>query len=113
MPLFFFLKRNKLIQKAFIRKTKSKYWRTKPKFGIRLPHSVEEAYRIDKETGTDFWGKAIDKEMARVRVAFEKWNGGTTLDEAKKKLVGYQEIKTHIVFDVRLDGLVRKARLVA
>ena len=51
--------------------------------------------------------------MARVRVAFEKWHGGSTLDEAKKKLVGYQQITTHIVFDVKIDGLVRKARLVA
>jgi hypothetical protein len=25
------------------------------KYGIRLPKSVEEAYKIDNETGTDYW----------------------------------------------------------
>jgi hypothetical protein len=45
-------------------KVKSKYWRTTHKFGIRLPKTVEEAYRIDRETGPDFWRKAIKKEMS-------------------------------------------------
>jgi len=98
---------------AIIKKVKGKYWRTTHKFGIKLPHSVEEALKIDKENGNDFWTKAIEKEMARVRVAFKKWDGGTTADEARKKLVGYQFIKCHIVFDIKFDGLVRKARLVA
>ena len=83
--------------------------------GIRLPHSVEEALQIDEETGTDFWHKAIEKGMKNVRVAFERWDGGTK-EEARdgKKLVGYQEIGCHMVFDIKLDGLFRrKARLVA
>ena len=100
-------------RKKIIGKIKSKYWRTTHKFGIRLPHSIEEALRIDHKTNTDFWTKAIEKEMARVRVAFEKWQGGNTVEEAKSKLVGYQQIKAHMIFDVKLDGLVRKARLVA
>ena len=101
-------KRDKMVSKV-----KSKYWRTEQKFGIKLPHSVEEALRFDKETGTDYWQRAIEKEMARVRVAFEKWEGGETVDEARNKLVGYQFVDTHMVFDIRIDGLVRKARLVA
>ena len=43
-------KRNKIIAKV-----KSWYWKTTHKFGLRLPHSVEEALRIDKENGNDFW----------------------------------------------------------
>ena len=35
------------------------------------PHSVEEALRIDEETGTDFWRMAINKEMKNVMPAFE------------------------------------------
>ena len=101
-------RRNKIIKKV-----KGKYWRTTHKFGIKLPHSVEEAYKIDKENGNDFWTKAIEKEMARVRVAFAKWDGGTTPEEAKRKLVGLQFIKCHMVFDIKFDGLIRKARLVA
>jgi hypothetical protein len=52
-------KRNRIISKV-----KSRYWKTTHKFGIQLPHSVEEALQIDEETGTDFWGKAINKEMS-------------------------------------------------
>ena len=53
-------------------KVKSKYWRTSHKFGIRVPKAVKEAYEIDRETGTDFWAKAILKEMSNVRIAFQK-----------------------------------------
>jgi hypothetical protein len=38
-----------------ISKVKSRYWRTTPKFGIHLPHSMEEALKINEETGTDYW----------------------------------------------------------
>jgi hypothetical protein len=44
-------------------KVKSKYWSKTHKFGIEFPKSVAEALAIDKRTGTDFWRKAIDKEM--------------------------------------------------
>ena len=33
---------------GIISRVKSRYWRTSHKFGIALPHSVEEAYTIDK-----------------------------------------------------------------
>ena len=54
------------------------------KFGVELRHSVEEAYKIDKQNGNNYWQKAIEKEMSRVQVAFEKWVGGTIKEEAKK-----------------------------
>jgi hypothetical protein len=38
---------------------------------VRLPHSVQEALEIDKQTGTDFWWKAIQKEMSAVMSACE------------------------------------------
>jgi len=59
-------KRNQIIAKI-----KSRYWKTSHKFGIRLPHSVEEALRLDEETGTDYWRKAIEKEMRNVMPVFE------------------------------------------
>eukprot|EP00957_Ditylum_brightwellii_P140758 10722354-Ditylum_brightwellii.AAC.1 len=80
---------------------------------MRLPHSVKEAYKIDKHNGNDYWHHAIEKEMSWIRIAFETRKGGKTLEEAKKKLIGYQMINCHIVFDIKLDGLVQKARLVA
>ena len=59
-------------KERIINKVKSKYWRTTHKFGIEVPKSVEEAYEIDRSTGTNHWTKAIEKEMKNVRVAFEK-----------------------------------------
>ena len=38
-------KRNRIVAKV-----KSKYWRTTHKFGIRLPTSVDDTFRIDEQT---------------------------------------------------------------
>ena len=81
------------------------------KFGIKVPKSVEEAYRLDKESATDFWAKAIQKEMSRIREAMKLYDG--TLDEVRTKLVGYQMIRCHMIFDVKMEGLTRKACFVA
>ena len=66
---------------------------------------IKEALQIDKETGTDYWRKAIQKEMKNVMVTFE-------FDDSDKIPVGFQKISCHMVFDVKID-LTRKARLVA
>jgi len=47
-------KRNRVIAKV-----KSKYWRTTHKFGIRVPKSIDEAYRIDEENGNSYWADAL------------------------------------------------------
>jgi hypothetical protein len=97
-----------------IAKVKNRYWKTSHKYGVKLPHSVQEALQIDKETGTDFWWKAIQKEMKKVMVAFE-FDDGLTPDQVrqdKSLYVAFQEIKCHMIFDVKMD-LTRKARFVA
>jgi hypothetical protein len=96
-----------------ISKLKSRYWQTTHKFGIRLPHSVEEALNIDRMTEQSLWRDAIEKEMKNVRPAFERWDG--TLEQAisGRYLVGYQQIKCHMIFDIKMDNLTRKARFVA
>ena len=97
-----------------IGKVKSRYWKTSHKYGIRLPRSVQEALQIDKETGTDFWWQAIQKEMKKVMIAFE-YDETLTPEQAradKSMYVGFQEITCHIIFDVKMD-LTRKARFVA
>ena len=63
---------------AIVAKVKSRYWWTSHKFGVELPHSVEEAYKLDEKNGNDYWRKVIEKEMSHVHVAFEKWVDGTT-----------------------------------
>ena len=63
---------------AIVAKVKSWYWRTSDKFGVKLPHNVEESYKLDEKNGNDYWCKVIEKEMSRIHVAFEKWVDGTT-----------------------------------
>jgi len=88
-----------------IGKVKSKYWKRTHKYGIELPKSVDEAYRIDERTGTDFWAKAIAKEMKNVFPAFE-------FDDDDRIPVGHSLVRLHGIFDVKMD-LTRKFRLVA
>ena len=94
--------------KSLISKVAARYWRTTHKFGIQLPHSVAEAYKIDKETGTLFWTKAIEKEMGKIH----SMNAFLKIDELKPselrqdatKLPGHAEIGLHMVFDIKMDG---------
>lgn len=44
-----------------IGKVKSRYLKASHKYGVHLPHSVKEAFQIDKETGTNFWWNAIQR----------------------------------------------------
>eukprot|EP00979_Chaetoceros_neogracilis_P001006 scaffold191_cov273-Chaetoceros_neogracile.AAC.21 len=88
-----------------ISKVQSKYWRSSHKFGIEVPKTVKDAYRIDRETGTDFWTNAITKEMTNVRIAFEKING-VTPEQMKSGMIkpGFQKIDLHMIFDIKMDG---------
>ena len=87
-------------------RVKSKYWKTTHKFGIRLPKTVAEALRIDKEAVNDYWYKALNKDMSKVNFAWKRVDG-VTLDqkilESVKELTGHQEINCSIIFDVRME----------
>jgi len=76
------------------------------KYGVELPKSVKETLEIDRRTGTYFWRNAIDKEMKNVMPAFEFSNDN-------KAPIGFKHIDCHMIFDVKMIGLVRKARFVA
>ena len=76
------------------------------KFGIRVPRSVEEALKFDRQSNTTYWKDAIDKEMRNIEIAFK------VLDEGEHVPPGYQLIRCHFIFDVKIDG-TRKARYVA
>jgi len=91
-----------------VSKIKSKYWQRTHKFGIRVPKSVKEALEIDNENGNTLWWDALMKEMKNVRPAFEVYEGKV------EDLVGYQKIRCHLIWDVKLgENFRRKARLVA
>ena len=98
-----------------INKVKKKYWKTTHKFGIKLPHSVEEALQFDKDNENHLWEDAVKKEMNKAQVAYRLMED-VTPEEAEEgnspKLIGYQGIECHIVFDIKID-FTRKARFVA
>ena len=52
------------------------------------------------------WQDGIEKEMIAVCVAFK------TLNEGDEPPPGYQYMQCHMIFEIKLDGLLRKARLV-
>ena len=65
--------------------------------------------------GNDYWERAMEKEMSKAKVSWRVHRDHTP-DEVRhgkcKELIGYQEIKCHLVFDVKMD-LTRKARFCA
>ena len=80
-----------------------------------MPKSVEEALKIDCVTNTDFWHKAINKEMSKVKVAWTVHEGHTpqeVQDGRTSDFVGYQEIGCHMVFNIKMD-FTHKAWFVA
>jgi len=97
-------KREAIIGK--LKKGKTKYWSRTYKYGIELPKTVQQALEIDSHTGTTFWHDAIDKEMKNVLPAFK-------FTDDDQIPVGFKHITCHMIFDVKMVGLVRKARFVA
>ena len=75
---------------------------------------IDEEFRVDRNTSTTFWTKAITKEMKKLIVAFELLDGLTAekIRDGHEKLVGFKEIKCHMIFDVRMD-FTQKSRYVA
>jgi hypothetical protein len=59
----------------------------------------------------DFWRKAVNKEMAKVKIAWVTHDGHTPQQVWEGKVpqfIGFQEIGCHIVFDIKID-FTRKA----
>ncbi len=102
-------KRNRIVAKV------KRYWQTTHEFGIlRVPKIVKETLAIDDETGTDFWQKALGKEMTQVKVAWKNADGATpeqTRTGKEPSLIGFKEIQCHVRFVVKM-AFTRKARFV-
>ncbi|KAL7465994.1 hypothetical protein ACHAW6_000395 [Cyclotella cf. meneghiniana] len=56
---------------SLVKRRSTRYHKRTHKLGIELPKTVDEAYAIDKATGTTFWRDTIELEMKNVRVAFD------------------------------------------
>jgi hypothetical protein len=95
-------------QGRMISKVKSKYWERTHKFEVEIPKSVAAALLVDEKNGNTLWRDAIEKEMVNVLPAFTVYEGDP------KTLVGFQFIRCHMIFDVKLGkNFRRKARFVA
>jgi len=84
--------------------------RKSEKFGLEVPSSgprgVKRAYEIDGETGTEYWGVAMKKEVGTVLPALK------VLEPNESVPPGFVRIDLMTVFDVKMD-LTRKARICA
>ena len=81
---------------------KTRYYRMKEKFGMELPKNVKQALEIDKETGTDFWKNTLTTEVGDLEPCI------LIVQEGMVPPPGHTEIRTHLVFDIKVD-LTRKA----
>jgi hypothetical protein len=97
-------KREAIVSK--LKKGKTKYWSRTHMYGIELPKTVQQALVIDSQTGTTFWREAIDKEMKNVLVAFK-------FRDDDQVPVGFKHITCHMIFDVKMVGLICKVHFVA
>lgn len=95
-------RRNKIIAAV-----SSCYHKRTHKFGIEIPKTYEDCIRIDRANGNTLWQDAIRKEMTKVQVAFR------VLTDNKHLPPTFQEIRCHLVLDVKMEDFQGKARLVA
>jgi hypothetical protein len=102
---FVLKKRERIIK--LVKRRQARYLKRSFKFGIEVPSTVKEAYEIDKRNGNTLWADAIKKEMANVRTAFRIAEDGEQIP------IAYQQIRCHMVFDIKQEDFRRKARLVA
>jgi hypothetical protein len=83
------------------------YLKQTHKLGIAVPKTVQDAVQLDLANGNTLWMDTVALEIASVGVAFKQ------LPDGKDAPIGYQFIECHMIFDVKLDGFRRKARMVA
>jgi hypothetical protein len=84
-----------------------RYHKRTHKFGIAVAKSWDDCVKLDKENDNTLWQDAGRKEMKNVRIAFNILNGEESVPPT------YQEIRCHMIFDVKMEDFRRKARFFA
>ena len=86
----------------------SKYFQNTHNYALLIPHTVKEAIEIDKENGETLWWDDILHKVKKLRPAFKAYEGNK-----EDLLPGYQHIKCHMIFDIKLvENFRKKERLV-
>jgi hypothetical protein len=83
------------------------YHKRTHKFGIKVPKNWDECVILGKENDNTLWQDTVRKEMKNFRIAFKILNGEEPAPPT------YQEIRCHMIFDVKMEDFRRKARFVA
>eukprot|EP00804_Cyclotella_cryptica_P009101 CCRYP_003177-RA/>CCRYP_003177-RA protein AED:0.23 eAED:0.23 QI:0/0/0/1/1/1/2/0/629 len=94
-------KRDSII--AQVKHRSARYLKRTHKWGLEVPQLVDDALAIDKRNGNTLWADAIAKEMKNVRVAFK------ILENGEKTPPGFQFIRCHMIFDIKMEDFRRKA----
>jgi hypothetical protein len=84
-----------------------RYHKRTHKFGVEFPERWDDCVRIDKENCNTLWQDAVRKEMIFFRIAFQ------ILNDAEAIHPTYQEIRCHMIFDVKMEDFRRKVRFFA
>ena len=45
--------------------------KTTRKYGIKMPRTIDEAFKVDAANGNTIWRDTVDKEMENLKVAFD------------------------------------------
>ncbi len=77
-------------------------------FGVKVPRSIAEAYKFDKENGNNLWSEAIETEKDQLL----DYNTFKDMGFNTKPSEDYLKISLQWVFAVKHDGR-RKARCIA
>ena len=77
------------------------------KFGIQVPKKVKEAMRLNENNRNHLWRDGIVKEINVVMIEFK------LLDEGENTPPTYQEIRFHMIFDIKMEDFQQKDRYVA
>jgi hypothetical protein len=76
------------------------------KFGTEVPKKWEDCVKLDKENCNNLWRYSVRKETKNVCIAFQILNGYKAVPPI------YQEIRCHMIFDIKMEDFQRKARFV-
>jgi hypothetical protein len=72
-------------------------------FGIEVTKSWDDCVRLDKDNYNTIWQDTVSKETKNVRIVFKILNAEESVTPT------YQEIRCHMIFDVKMEYFRRKA----
>ena len=73
------------------------------KYGIELPWSAKHALELDKQNGDNKWANAMRKEIMQMIHEYKAFR----VHDSDIPPEGYQKLRYHFVFDVKINGDVK------